>query len=71
MTLLLAYELEDLWLAIMDRLEESLLPAITFANRTGELDALLRLLEMSDLLGDAGNLDRRRGRILVMGDKAN
>lgn len=71
MTLLLAYELEDLWLAIMDRLEESLLPAITFANRTGELDALLRLLGMSDLLGDAGNLDRRRGRILVMGDKAN
>ena len=71
MTLLLAYELEDLWLAIMDRLEESVLPAITFANRTGELDALLRLLGMSDLLGDAGNLDRRRGRILVMGDKAN
>lgn len=71
MTLLLAYELEDLWLAIMDRLEESLLPAITLANRTGELDALLRLLGMSDLLGDAGNLDRRRGRILVMGDKAN
>jgi hypothetical protein len=70
-TLLLAYELEDLWLAIMDRLEESLLPAITLANRTGELDALLRLLGMSDLLGDAGNLDRRRGRILVMGDKAN
>lgn len=71
MTLLLAYELEDLWLAIMDRLEESLLSAITLANRTGELDALLRLLGMSDLLGDAGNLDRRRGRILVMGDKAN
>ena len=71
MTLLLAYELEDLCMAIMDRLEESLLPAITLANRTGELDALLRLLGMSDLLGDAGNLDRRRGRILVMGDKAN
>ena len=71
MTLLLAYELEDLWLAIMDRLEELLLSAITLANRTGELDALLRLLGMSDLLGDAGNLDRRRGRILVMGDKAN
>lgn len=63
-----AYELEDLQQAMMERMEESLLPAISRANRTGELGNLLRLLGMDDLAGDGGTVDMHPARILVMGD---
>lgn len=63
-----AYELEDLQQAMMERMEESLLPAISRANRTGELDELLCLLGMDDLAGDEGEVDMRPTRIVVLGD---
>ncbi|WP_314039959.1 hypothetical protein [Slackia exigua] len=63
-----AYELEDLQQAMMERMEESLLPAISRANRTGELSDLLRLLGMDDLAGDDGAVDMHPTRIIVMGD---
>lgn len=57
MTPLSAAELDDLGQAVGERLEDGLLPALTMANRTGELDELLRLLGMSDLLGDGGRAE--------------
>ena len=60
-------ELEDLRQAVAERLEDGLLPALALANRTGELEELLRLLGMSDLLGDDGRAEVRPTRILVLG----
>ncbi|MEE8732424.1 MAG: hypothetical protein SOI46_02295 [Eggerthellaceae bacterium] len=60
-------ELEDLRQAVSERLEDGLLPALALANRTGELGDLLRLLGMSDLLGDDGQAEVRPTRILVLG----
>lgn len=68
MTPLSAAELYDLGQTLEERLENGLLPAITMANRTGELDELLRLLGMSDLLGDDGRAEVRPTQILVIGD---
>lgn len=68
MTPLSAAELYDLGQTLEERLENGLLPAITIANRTGELDELLRLLGMSDLLGDDGRAKVRPTKILVIGD---
>ena len=68
MTPLSAAELDDLGQAVGERLEDSLLPALTMANRTGELDELLRLLGMSDLLGDDGRAEVRPTKVLVIGD---
>ena len=68
MTTLSAYELDDLQQAMMERMEDAILPAISRANRVGELDELLHLLGMDDLLGDNGATDIRPTRIVVMGD---
>ncbi len=68
MTTLSAYELDDLQQAMTERMEVAILPAITRANRTGELDELLRLLMMDDLLDDDGAVDIKPTRIVVLGD---
>lgn len=49
-------------------MEERLLPAMGRANRTGELETLLRLLGVEDLIGDDGAVDLRPKRVLVLGD---
>lgn len=67
MTPLSAAELDDLGRVVGERLEDGLLPALTMANRTGELDELLRLLGMSDLLGDDGRAEVRPTKVLVIG----
>lgn len=63
-----AHELDDLYVAISERLEERLLPALAKANRTGELDQLLSLLGMSDLLDDSGCPEFAPVRVMVIGD---
>uniref|UniRef100_A0A7C9NZM0 Uncharacterized protein n=1 Tax=Muribaculaceae bacterium Z82 TaxID=2304548 RepID=A0A7C9NZM0_9BACT len=67
MTTLSAYELDDLLQAMIERIEDALLPAISRANRTGELGELLHLLGMEDLAGCDGALDLRPARIVVLG----
>lgn len=67
MTTLSAYELFDLQEAMMERMADGLLPAISTANRTGELSDLLRLLGMSDLLDDQG-VSVQPTRVVVIGD---
>lgn len=67
MTTLSAYELDDLQQAMMERMAEGLLPAISTANRTGELSELLRLLGMSDLLDEEG-VSIQPTRVVVIGD---
>lgn len=67
MTTLSAYELYDLQEAMMERMADGLLPAISTANRTGELSDLLRLLGMSDLLDDQG-ISVQPTRVVVIGD---
>ena len=69
MITLSAYEIVDLQQVMMERMEDSLLPAISAANRTGELADLLRLLGMSDLIDDGGTAIKPT-RILVLGDSA-
>lgn len=68
MTPLSASELYDLEQVVEERLEDGLLPALTMANRTGELNELLRLLGMSDLLSDNGRAETRPTRVLVIGN---
>jgi len=68
LTPLSAYELFDLHQAMMERMEEGLLPAISTANRTGELSDLLRLLGMSDLMGDGDAITIQPTRVVVLGD---
>ena len=63
-----ASELYDLGQVVEERLEDGLLPALTMANRTGELNELLRLLGMSDLLSDNGRAETRPTKVLVIGD---
>lgn len=67
MTTLSAYELYDLQEAMMERMADGLLPAISTANRTGELSELLRLLGMSDLLDEEG-VSIQPTRVVVIGD---
>lgn len=61
-------ELGALYAKVQNRLEDSLLPAITLANRTGELPELLRLLGMTDLVSDDGSYDLRPTKVVVLGD---
>lgn len=68
MTPLSPYELDDLQQAMMERMEDALLPAISMANRTGKLAELLRLLDMGDLLGEDGYADLRPRKVIVLGD---
>lgn len=51
----------------MERMQDALLPALSVANRTGELGELLRLLGMSDLVDDEG-VGIQPTRIVVIGD---
>lgn len=68
MTLLGITELEDLDRAITERLDGSLLPVLSKANRTGDLSTLLELFGMSDLLPEEGNLGIRPTKVVVLGD---
>lgn len=68
MTPLSAAELDDLGLAVAERLDGGLMPALTMANRTGELGELLRLLGMSDLMGEDGHAEIRPTKVLVIGE---
>jgi hypothetical protein len=61
------YELEDLHKAVSERIEDGLLPALTQANRTGELGELLRLLGMGDLVGGDGGAHVVPTKVVVMG----
>lgn len=62
-----AYELDELQQTVRERMDDALLPALTAANRTGELADLLRLLGMGDLVGEDGSADMRPKRVLVIG----
>ena len=66
MSSLTAYELADLEQVILERIESQLLPALTTANRVGELNELLRLLQMGDLL-DEDEFAIKPKRIVVLG----
>ena len=61
-------ELDDLSVAMMERMGMELLPALTRANRLGDLEALLEGLGMSDLLGnDRESSPLETGKIIVLG----
>lgn len=61
-------ELDDLSVAMMERMGVELLPALTRANRMGDLDALLEGLGMSDLLrNDREPSPLKTGKIIVLG----
>ena len=68
MTTLSTYEVFDLQEAIMERMDDALLPALTKANRSGDLHQLLDLLGMSDLIDESGSPDFTPTRILVVGE---
>lgn len=72
MACLTVQELSDLCDEMMGRMGIELLPAITKANREGELEDLLASLGMSDLLG--GQADDGRdpfiGKVIVIGASA-
>ena len=70
MRTLSADELEDLRQAVAERIDDGLLPALALANRTGELEELLRLLGMADLMGDDGRTEIRPTKIIVIGQSA-
>lgn len=62
------YELDDLYQKMTERMGQDLLPAITRANRMGDLDELLESLGMGDL-GEApsDDVDLFASKILVLG----
>lgn len=62
------YELSELYDAVGERIDELLLPALTMANRTGDLRALLELLLMGDLVAKEGEPIFCPERVLVVGD---
>ena len=73
MACLTVQELSDLCDEMMGRMGIELLPAITKANREGELEDLLASLGMSDLLGDDAANGRDPflgGRVIVIGASA-
>lgn len=58
-------ELED---AIMEVLSDKITQIISRANRTGQLDDLLKLLGLSDLIGGGNRFDTYKdGKIVVIG----
>lgn len=64
-------ELSELASSILEAMPDMLLEAVTRANRTGQLEALLSLLGMSDFLGPSEVLDTyTTGKILVIGESA-
>lgn len=64
------YELQDLHKAVSERIDDELLPALSQANRTGELGELLRLLGMGDLMGDDGAARVVPTKVVVIGESA-
>lgn len=61
-------ELEDLSDAMLERMDQDLLQALTRANRMGELEALLEALGMSDLLEEGSEPNPLEvGKIIVLG----
>lgn len=52
---------------VSERIDEVLLPALTRANRTDELESLLTLLGLGELVGDDGCAELRPTRVLVIG----
>lgn len=61
-------ELDDLSISMMERMGQELLPALTKANRTGDLEALLESLGMSDLLkADKEPSPLEVGKVIVLG----
>ena len=61
-------ELDNLFEAMMGRMHLELLPALTRANRTGELENLLEDLGMSDLLCSSDEPSPLKvGKIIVLG----
>lgn len=61
-------ELDDLSAAMMERMGQELLPALTRANRMGDLETLLEILGMSDLLEGGGEPNPLEvGKIVVLG----
>ncbi len=61
-------ELDDLSIAMMERMGKELLPALTRANRLGGLEELLSALGMSDLLdAESGQSPLEVGKIIVLG----
>lgn len=68
MTPLGTYELMELHDSVAERMEDALMPALSRANRTGDLPKLLELLGMSGLLGDNDCLDLKPTKIAVLGD---
>lgn len=61
-------ELDDLSSAMLERMGKELLPALTRANRMGDLETLLETLGMSDLLGGNGEPSPLAiGKIIVLG----
>lgn len=61
-------ELDDLSSAMLERMGQELLPALTRANRMGDLEALLETLGMSDLLEGGGEPNPLEiGKIIVLG----
>lgn len=63
-----AAELGDLHERVEDLIGEALLPALSRANRLGELEGLLVMLGMSELVGEGGAPDLRPKRVLVLGE---
>lgn len=68
LALLSTTELSELYDQVADRIMDMLMPALTLANRTGELAQLLKLLGMNDLIGEDDMVDLRATRVLVLGD---
>ena len=61
-------ELDDLSAAMLERMGKELLPALTRANRMGDLETLLETLGMSDLLEGSGEPNPLEvGKIIVLG----
>lgn len=63
-------ELEDLYQAVGERIDEALLSSLIRANRTERLSELLELLGMEDLLGDDGHADICPTRVAILGGSA-
>lgn len=60
-------ELSELYDVVYERMNEVLLPALTRANRTDELETLLMLLGLGELVGDDGSTELGPTHVLVLG----
>ena len=61
-------EISELEAAIMQELPDKLLPALTRLNRTGEIETLLKLLDLKELLDSDDEYEvYKTGKIVVIG----